>query len=403
MSFEPGYTLRCLHCHTSYATNEVGYCCPTCELDGALDVLYDYERIGASFRQDVARHDAFDMWRYRSLLPIAPDFRPALHTGGSPLYELKQESGGRILVKDDTRNPTGSLKDRASALAAALAASQGFDTIATASTGNAAAALACMSAASGLRCVIFAPSSAPREKLAQMRAYGASVIEVEGGYDEAFVACFEACKENGWYNRSTGINSYMSEGKKTVAFEIAEQMQWQVPDRVFVPVGNGCIVGAVYKGFHELYKMGCTDRVPRIMGVQAAGSDFMYRAWKAGTGPNGAEARPSRTSAGSISVALPRDRIKALRAIEHSGGEFITVSDAEIFDAVTALARSCGVFAEAGAAAAYAGMRKWGGPAAGETAVVLVTGTGLKDIAGLLRSGVLAEGVGAPVAEQLTV
>lgn len=394
MSMETGYLLRCLHCHTSYAKNEVGYCCPTCELDGALDVLYDYERIGASFRADVARRDAFDMWRYRSLLPIPADFRPMLHTGGSPLYTLRHDERGRILVKDDTRNPTGSLKDRASALAVALASSRGYDTIATASTGNAAAALACMSAASGMRCVIFAPDSAPREKLAQMRAYGASVIEVAGGYDEAFVACYEACKENGWYNRSTGINSYMSEGKKTVSFEIAEQLHWQVPDRVFVPVGNGCIVGAVYKGFHELYQMGCTDRVPRIMGVQASGSDFMYRAWRAGTGPNGATAQPARTSAGSISVALPRDRIKALRAIEHSGGEFITVTDAEIFDAVTALARGCGVFAEAGAAAAYAGMQKWGSLAADETAVVLVTGTGLKDIAGLLRSGVLAEAVG---------
>jgi threonine synthase len=370
--------------------DQVGYCCPSCELDGALDVLYDYERIGPGFRHEVMQHEGFDMWRYRSILPIAHAFRPTLHTGGSPLYQLRHEGQGRILVKDDSRNPSGSLKDRASALAVALATSIGSDTIATASTGNAAAALACMSAASGMKCVIFAPLSAPREKLAQMRTYGASVIEVEGGYDEAFAACYAACRENGWYNRSTGINSYMSEGKKTVAFEICEQMQWRVPDRIFVPVGNGCIVGAVYKGFYELHQMGCTERVPRIMGVQASGSDFMYRAWKAGAGPNGAAAQPAHTSAGSISVALPRDRIKALRAIEHSGGEFITVSDAEIFEAVTALARSCGVFAEAGAAAAYAGAQKWGALTRDETSVVLVTGSGLKDIAGLLRSGVLA-------------
>ncbi|WP_051293568.1 threonine synthase [Pseudoduganella violaceinigra] len=392
MSTEPRYFLRCLQCDSTYAKGQVGYCCPICELDGALDVLYDYERIGRSFRQDVARREAFDMWRYRSILPISDDFRPALHTGGSPLYEMKHDGQGCILVKDDSRNPSGSLKDRASALAVALAAGMGADTIATASTGNAAAALACMSAISGMQCKIFAPANAPREKLAQMRTYGASVIAVEGGYDEAFEACYAACKEYGWYNRSTGINSFMSEGKKTVAFEICEQMQWRVPDRVYVPVGNGCIVGAVYKGFKELHQMGCTDRIPRIMGVQASGSDFMFRAWRAGAGPNGATAQPANTAAGSISVALPRDRIKALRAIEKSGGEFITVSDTEIFQAVTELARNCGVFAEAGAAAAYAGAKKCGAHGRSETSVVLVTGSGLKDIAGLLKSGVLADG-----------
>ena len=401
MSRQADYLLRCLHCDTQYAMDQVGYCCPSCELDGALDVLYDYERIGRSFRQEVARCDTFDMWRYRSILPVAPDFRPVLHTGGSPLYQLKHEGPGRILIKDDSRNPSGSLKDRASALAVALAAEMGVHTIAAASTGNAAAALACMSATSGMQCMIFAPASASREKLAQIRAYGATVIEVAGGYDEAFAACYAACLEHGWYNRSTGINSYMSEGKKTVAFEICEQMQWQVPDRVFVPVGNGCIVGAVYKGFRELQQMGCTDRVPRIMGVQASGSDFMYRAWKSGAGPNGTQAQPAHTSAGSISVALPRDRIKALRAIEHSDGEFITVTDAEIFEAVTAIARRCGVFAEPGAAAAYAGAKKWGALGRDETSVVLVTGSGLKDIAGLLKSGVLADDDVEPIRQSL--
>jgi threonine synthase len=388
---ESSFVLRCLHCQARHFPDQISYYCPRCELDGALDVVYDYERIGRSFKQQAQASDAFDMWRYRSVLPTAQEFAPHLHTGGSPLYKLKHAGRGRVFIKDDSRNPSGSLKDRASALAVALAAGMGVKTIAAASTGNAAAALACMSAGSGIRCVIFAPTSASREKLAQIRAYGAQVIEVEGGYDEAFAACHAACKENGWYNRSTGINSYMSEGKKTVAFEICEQMQWRVPDRVFVPVGNGCIVGAVYKGFHELMLMGCTDRMPKIMGVQAMGSDFMYRAWKSGTGPHATKALPASTSASSISVALPRDRIKALRAIDASGGEFINVTDGQIFEAVVELARSGGVFAEPGAAAAFAGVRKWGALNDDETAVVLITGSGLKDISGLLNSGVLAQ------------
>jgi threonine synthase len=383
------FALRCLHCDASYLPDQVSYYCPSCELDGALDLVYDYTDLGCDFVRSVKSSDYFDMWRYASVLPASLEFTPNLHTGGSPLYKLRTNESGHVFIKDDSRNPSGSLKDRASALAVALAAEMGVKTIAAASTGNAAAALACMSAGSGIRCVIFAPTSAAREKLAQIRAYGAEVVEVEGGYDEAFAACHAACKDHGWYNRSTGINSYMSEGKKTVAFEICEQLQWRVPDRVFVPVGNGCIVGAVYKGFHELMLMGVTDRMPRIMGVQASGSDFMYRAWKAGDGPHAPQALPSATSASSISVALPRDRIKALRAVEATGGEFVLVNDAQIFQAILDLARSGGVFAEPGAAAAYAGLRQWGALAGDETAVVLITGSGLKDIGGLLGSGVL--------------
>jgi len=191
----------------------------------------------------------------------------------------------------------------------------------------------------------------------------------------------------------------MTEGKKTVAFEICEQMGWCVPDRVFVPVGNGCIVGAVYKGFHELRLMGCTDHMPKIIGVQASGSDFMYRAWKSGIGLNGTKAIPTHTLASSISVSLPRDRIKAMRAITETGGEFITVSDTQIFDAVVELASNRGVFAEPGAAAAYAGMRKWAARANDETVVVLITGSGLKDISGLVKSGALIKDAEARVVQ----
>jgi threonine synthase len=389
------FVLHCLQCQTEYSPYEVSYFCPKCELNGALDVVYDYEEIGKRFRKEVSTRNDFDMWRYQCVLPNQPDRVPRLHTGGSPLYRL-MHSSGQVFIKDDSRNPSGSLKDRASAMAVALATGEGVRTIAAASTGNAAAALACMSVGSGMRCAIFVPNNASPEKLAQIRAYGAEVIEVVGGYDEAFAACHDACKENGWYNRSTGINSYMSEGKKTVAFEICEQMGWQIPDRVFVPVGNGCIVGSVYKGFRELQQMGCIDHLPRIMGVQASGSDFMYRAWRSGDGVQDTVPVPACTSASSIAVALPRERIKAMRAIEESGGAFITVSDGEIFASLVGLARTAGVFAEPGAAAAYAGALSWGAMDSREVSVVLITGSGMKDISCLIRSGVLATDETAP-------
>ncbi|MBH9577925.1 threonine synthase [Inhella proteolytica] len=396
------YSLHCLQCQRRYSADAVSYFCPHCELDGALDLEYDYRGQRAAFVAALGPGSPFDMWRYHPLLPVSGDGVPALHTGGSPLYEAAAAGGGRVFIKDDSRNPSGSLKDRASALAVTLAQQRGASVIAAASTGNAAAALACMSAASELRCVIFAPANAAREKLAQIRAYGAEVTEVQGAYDEAFAACHHACLQHGWYNRSTGLNAYMTEGKKTVAFEIYEQLGRRVPDRVYVPVGNGCIVGAVYKGFRELVDMGLEARVPQIIGVQATGSDYLWRAWQAGNGPHAAQALAPRTAASSISVALPRDRIKALRAVQASGGEFLRVSDAAIYESVIGLARRCGVFAEPGAATAYAGALVHGAFTAPLTSVVLVTGSGLKDVSGLLSSGLLSRPAHAAALETLT-
>lgn len=382
--------LRCLNCHREFEAIQLAFCCPICELNGSLDVVYSYDDVAHIFKRSLYESGRSDMWRYQCLLPVQRPSRLNLFTGGSPLYEFEHSGPGQVLIKDDSRNPSGSLKDRASALAVALAVNKGFGVISAASTGNAAAALACMCATQNLECIIFAPSNAAREKLAQIKAYGAKVIEVAGGYDEAFDACHKKSKENGWYNRSTGLNSYMSEGKKTVAFEICEQLGWQAPDKIFVPVGNGCIVGAVYKGFLELYMMKCIDRIPKVIGVQAQGSDYMCRVWEAELGPHAGKILQPETKASSISVALPRDRIKALRAIKDSGGQFIRVSDAEIYEAVVSLACSSGIFAEPGAAAAFAGAKKLSAFDHQETSVVLITGSGLKDISGLLNSGALS-------------
>ncbi|MCG8293014.1 threonine synthase [Pseudomonas entomophila] len=381
------FVLQCITCGTRYAPYQVEYFCPHCRTDGALDTLYDYDSVRRECDRDgLAAQAGLGMWRYRALLPLGSErYVPRLLVGSTPLYErpglLEPGSGMKVWVKDESRQPTGSLKDRASALAVALALESGASTVAVASTGNAASALAGMSAERGLHNVIFIPRTTPREKLAQMIGYGAEVILVDGAYDEAFEQCRSACESNGWYNRTTGINSYMTEGKKTVAFEICEQLGWQVPDLVFVPVGNGCILGAMHKGFLDLLKLGWIERMPRLMGVQARESNFMYRAWSSGTALDQVEKRPPASLASSINVAFPRDRLKALRAVRDSEGAFLCVDDTAIVQAASRLAARTGIFPEAGAASSYAGLLQYAEqhPGSRESAVLLITGSGLKD------------------------
>ncbi|MBK5005336.1 threonine synthase [Pseudomonas sp. S32] len=381
------YALQCLVCDRQYQPHEVSYFCPHCKGEGALDVLYDYPTLKREWpRAALAHQQARGMWRYDRLMPLSStQYVPPLLVGNTPLYApanlLGEGSAIKVLIKDESRQPTGSLKDRASALAVAHALQSGARTVAVASTGNAASALAGMSASMGLHNVIYLPRTAPREKRAQMLGYGAEIVLVDGQYDEAFEQCLAGCQAHGWYNRTTGINSYMSEGKKTVAFEICEQLHWQVPDLIFVPVGNGCILGSVYKGLFDLLQLGWIDRMPRLIGVQAEHSNFMYRAWRSDRSM-ARTARIAPTSlASSINVALPRDRLKAMRAVTASNGEFMCVSDQDIVTAASRLASRTGVFAEAGAASAFAGLIKYAQahPDTAQTAVVLITGSGLKD------------------------
>ena len=348
--------LRCLRCGRSYAVDEIDYVCacrPNAGSDvGTLDVIYDYDAIGRSIDPAHLRadHDP-SIGRYAVLLPILRrSSLPPLPVGGTPLLEaprLAADLGlAQLWVKDDGRNPSASLKDRASALAVAKAQEATFPVVATASTGNAAAALAGQSAAAGQRNVIFVPRTAPPAKIAQLLVYGSQVLAVDGSYDQAFDLCTAACEEFGWYNRNTGYNPYMTEGKRTVAFEIAEQLgrraagrtQLMVaPDAVFVSVGDGCIIGGVYKGFADMQRLGWIEHMPRIYGVQSVQSAALANAWRAG-----AEAPTpvaATTRADSISVDAPRDPIKALRAVRESGGAFITVEDTAILAAILPLAR----------------------------------------------------------------
>lgn len=393
--------LRCLRCGTRYAPDVVEYVCgcrPNTGSDmGTLDVEYDYAAIAAQLTPAQLQADPDpSIGRFWPLLPI--DRRaslPPLPVGGTPLLpvaRLRTESGlQQLFVKDDGRNPSASFKDRASAIAVARAQEAGRPIVATASTGNAAAALAGQAAAAGQATVIFVPKTAPPAKIAQLLVYGSTVLAVDGSYDDAFDLCMAACAEFGWYNRNTGYNPYMTEGKKSVSYELVLQLTdagvatggapFAAPHAVFVSVGDGCIIGGVHKGFKDLVALGWIDHMPRIYGVQSALSPALYNAWRAGD----EVPRPvhATTRADSISVDAPRDPIKALNAVRQSGGAFVLVEDAAILQAMLPLARLGAVFAEPAGATAYAGLlQAWcdGLVQADETIVVINTGSGLKDV-----------------------
>lgn len=382
---------RCLLCGKSYPLDNPAYLCPDHDVVGNLDVQYDLDAIrAATSREQIARGEP-SMWRYLPLLPVAdPSMIPPLQVGWTPLYQTPRLGAAAGLddlwVKDDGRHPTGSLKDRASAVAVTRARELGFETVTTASTGNAAAALAGLAASAGLRAVIFVPAAAPEAKIAQLHVYGAEVHLVDGSYDQAFELCLVAAAREGWYCRNTGYNPYTTEGKKTVSYEIAEQLGWRAPDVVVVSVGDGSIIGGVHRGFDDLFRLGWIDRMPRLIGVQAEGSDALTQAWEGdGTLPR----IHAVTRADSISADYPRDGHKALRAVRASGGAFLRVPDAAILAAIPEMARLSGVFAEPAAAAAWAGARAAvtaGLVNATERIVVICTGNGLKDVKAAMQA-----------------
>ena len=383
--------LRCVIGDCRFALDEVRYTCPAHGEAGTLDILYDYAALRAALDRDaLAASRDNNCWRYKALLPLAPEsIVPPLHVGWTPLYEsprIAQRLGlRRVWVKDDGANPTGSLKDRASALVLSRALEQGLRTVATASTGNAAAALAGLGASlPAVEIVIFVPAAAPPAKIAQLLVYGAAVLLIEGSYDEAFDLCLRTCAAQGWYSRNTGVNPFTTEGKKTVALEIAEQLNWRAPDVVAVSVGDGSIISGIYKGFSDLLELGWIETMPRLLGVQAEGSAVLAKAFGAGLAAGEIQREAASTIADSIAAELPRDRAKALRAVRRTGGQFITVSDAAIRAAIPEFAQLSGVFAEPAAAAAYAGARQAahdGILTSADELCIVSTGNGLKDVA----------------------
>jgi threonine synthase len=374
--------LRCVLCRTAHAPEEVEGTCPTCGVEGILDVEFDEERAAAA--ADHQRPPG--MWRHAELVPVAdPASLPDLSAGPTPLIpapRLARELGlAGLLLKDDGRNPTGSLKDRASALAVGRARERGRRELACSSTGNAASSLAGMCAHAGMTAHIFVPRSIPPGKLAQLRVYGADVTLVEGDYDHAYELCMRACAEHGWENRNSAVNPYLVEGKKTCGHEIADQVSGDPPDWVCVSVGDGCTIAGIWKGLGELHRRGTIPRLPRLLAVQATGASAVHDAFVAGG--ERTEPRPAATRADSIAVGRPRNAVKALRALRASEGASVVVEDGAIMTAQLRLGRATGVFAEPAAAAAFAGVeqaRDAGVIGRGEHVLCVLTGHGLKDV-----------------------
>ena len=375
---------KCVQCEREHRIGEVEYVCASC--GGNLDVLYDYDRVRGEMRKPRLADDRnFTMWRYRALLPIDDSSSlPPLTVGWTPIYDCSSVARRyglkQVLIKDDGRNPTASFKDRPSALALVKAREAGASVITTASSGNAGSALAGMCASVGMDSVIFVPAAAPAAKIAQLQIYGATVVLVQGSYDQAYDLCIEASQRFGWYQRSTGYNPFTREGKKTAALEIAEQLNWEVPDRVFVPVGDGNILSGLWKGFNDLLRIEFIDRLPRMIGVQ---SDAASAIVDAANGDGIVREGPAHTIADSINVGRPRDAAMAVRAIKESGGIGVKVSDEAIAAAIPKLARETGVFVEPAAAAAYAGFIKCcesGAIKSDERVLLMLTGNGLKDV-----------------------
>ncbi|MTR33737.1 threonine synthase [Pseudoflavonifractor sp. BIOML-A14] len=384
--------VRCAKCTKCGREYEALPGITTCACGGILDIEYHYDYIKSVFsRESLARCGDYSMWRYRPFLPVEPDSPPTpLRVGWSPLYRadaLARALGLHTLyIKDDGQNPTASLKDRASAMAVVKAREAGADTIACSSTGNAASSLAGNAAAAGFKTYIFVPSRAPKGKVAQLMIFGATVISVDGSYEDTFELSKAAIDKWGWYNRNAAINPYLSEGKKTVTLEIMEQLHWQVPDYIALSVGDGCTIAGAWKGLKDLYAAGFIDRLPKLITVQAEGCCPLNRAIATGEPWTPME---ENTLADSIAVGVPRNADKALAAIRESQGVVVNVSDEEILAAMRLLGRTCGVFGEPAGVTGTAGVRK-----ALELSLIdpdssvvsVVTGNGLKDTANGIRA-----------------
>lgn len=388
---------RCSICGKEYGPEEVQYQCPVDQ--GNLDVVLDFAELKKKRRiEEIMESPDPSLWRYLPLLPVADPGGNATSlklAGGTPLIQPRRLAGdlgiNQLWIKDESRNPSASFKDRASAIVVARARQVGAETVVTASTGNAGAALACMSAAIGQKAVIFAPKTAPQAKIAQLLIFGSQVILVDGNYDQAFDLTIEAANEFGWYCRNTGYNPFTAEGKKTAAFEIWEkvifpQKQWKVPLAVFVSVGDGNIISGIHKGFKDLKEMGWLEQMPRIFGVQAEGSAAIANAFHAES--ETIIPVEAHTIADSISVDLPRDGVRAVRAARETHGDYIVVSDQAILQAIADLGK-IGLFAEPAGATAYAGLCqavKTGKIGRDDQVLVINTGSGLKDVRAAMQA-----------------
>ncbi len=381
---------KCFHCGADFKTDDIEYTCKNCR--GYLQVTYDYQYIKENLKKsDLAKNPDFSIWRYKNLLPVKDLSRkPVVQIGWTPLYKAKRLGKKlgikNLYIKDEGRNPSASLKDRPGAITVIKALERGEKIITCASTGNAASSLSCLTAALGLKTIIFVPETSPLAKIAQLLVFGAIVIAVKGSYDEAFDLCIKATEKYGWYSRNSGYNSYTREGKKTCSYEICEQLGWECPDKLFIPVGDGNLISGIWKGFVDLYEIGFIDRLPQLISCQAENMDAINRAFK-----SDGVIRPvkGKTIADSISVSFPHDGDAALRAIQESRGFVVSVSDEQIIQAIPEFARETSVFGEPSGVTPFAALQK----AVSnnrirnyEKIVILMSGNGLKDIDSAMKS-----------------
>lgn len=384
----PKYHYLCTNCNKEYDGSQQMYLCPECSAEnkadmpprGVLKTVYNYSDIKTKISgfDDLKKNGFIDLMPFEKLSSL-----PVLRVGNTPLYSFNSLDGMElpfeICFKDDSQNPTFSFKDRASAVVSAWAKENGIETIVAASTGNAGSSLAGLCAAQGQKAIIMVPEAAPIAKLTQIIMYGATIVPVKGTYDDAFDLSIRATEEFGWYNRNTAFNPFTIEGKKTVSFELFEQLGFKIPDRIFVPVGDGVIISGVYKGFEDLLELGIIEKMPTIVMVQSEGSDNIVRNMES----DEFVSKASTTIADSISVDIPRNFYMAKQFLKKYNGEYLCVSDDEIIEASAILSRNTGIFSEPAATTAFAGLLSYHRKSKLEDNsrnVVLLTGSGLKDL-----------------------
>ncbi len=373
---------KCIDCDAEYSSDKILYLCPKCEKEqisgefqkGVLRTKLDEDYLKSLQRKFEISPDDFSVYK----IPHSESYP----VGGTPFISpirLRQKTGFKYLYfKNDSTNPSGSLKDRASRLVAAQAIYHKEKTVTLASTGNAGSAMACAGAAYGLDIVLFVPESAPKAKLIQSLLYGAKVIPIKGTYDDAFRLSIEFTNMYGGINRNTAYNPLTIEGKKTVSVEIYNQLNKTAPDIVYLPVGDGVIYSGVYKGFSDLQEAGLIENIPQIVGVQSVGSNAISRAFHTGKMK---ALESANTIADSISVASPACGRMAVKYLKSCKGWMTEVTDDEISKAQLQLCRDSGIFVEPAAAASWAGFLKDSDKLdKDKTIVILLTGTGLKDM-----------------------
>lgn len=394
------YIYECFDCNNKYTSEEIEnnfiYLCPKCgtsnrnePLKGVLKILYDYEAIRKNIsKESFLKNPVGEIWNFPYLLPlktannkianVTPLQLEKLRLTKEPIYSIEK----KLQIFDDTRNPTLSYKDRATQLIVLKALQLGIDEISAASTGNAGSSLAGICAKLGITSHIFVPKNIPVSKRIQIQSYGANIYLVDGSYDDAFDLCLDVAKRKGWYNRNTAFNPLTIEGKKSSAYDIFVSQKGKVPDYIFVPVGDGVIISGIYKGFWELKQLGWIDEIPKLIGVQAEGSDAIVRYLSSGE----FGFVEANTIADSISAGAPRNLFMAANSIRESDGEAISVTDDAMINAQKLLTIKYGVLAEPSASASYAGYIKLKNEKMidkNSNVMLMITGHGLKDVSSL--------------------